>query len=143
MTGCDIRQGDPLDKECRTCGHVVSVHRYPSAECSACELVAELEVELRAGCVSTDLRIPSVGMTDEPTITADSPDRPLILEQFTTLDMIGEFPDHGLEDRYRWRVRHASNGEILCSGEPYSRADDRDHVCAVLFPDLEPIEVEQ
>lgn len=37
---------------------------------------------------------------------------------------------------YRWRVRHKSNGEILCSGEGYSDSRDRDHAVDVLWPDL-------
>jgi len=154
-TDCDIRPGDDLYGWCRTCDHVVSAHRWPGV-CSVCELVEHLKTLEgdEVACVSTGSGIASADM--EPTPTADTA-RPLILEQYDALEFVtasagdpevrrelAGFSDlDALERRYRWRVRHASNGEVLCSGEGYVRADDRDHVCAVLFPDIEAIEVDE
>lgn len=54
--------------------------------------------------------------------------RPLIVETYSRVGLRGR--------RYYWRVRHTSNGEIMCPSEPYSATRDRDHAVDVLWPDL-------
>lgn len=43
--------------------------------------------------------------------------------------------------QHYWRVRDTRNGEILAQGEGYSRATDRDHIVARLFPGVRVLAV--
>lgn len=56
--------------------------------------------------------------------------RPLRVEVYSRVGLLGR--------RYYWRVRHF-NGEVMANGEPYSRAEDRDHAVEELWPDLKVV----
>ena len=42
--------------------------------------------------------------------------------------------------KYRWRLVHKSNGEIMAQGEGYKEKRDRNHATNLLFPHLNPVE---
>lgn len=80
---------------------------------------------------------PSFGLPSQvgpkPDPEPAKPPRPLRLETYSRIGIRGR--------RHYWRVRHTSNGEIMASGEPYSRRIDRDRAVKVLWPDLTPVDV--
>jgi len=81
-------------------------------------------------------RLEATGWDAHPEDDDQSSGRPLRVEVY------GLVPDTDPQP-YRWRVVHTSNGETMASGEGYADRRDRDHAVEVLFPDLEPVEVDR
>ena len=69
----------------------------------------------------------------EPVEEVLDTERPLRVEVYSRVGLLGR--------RYYWRVRHTSNGEIMASGEAYSRMENRDHAVSLLWPGLEVVAV--
>jgi hypothetical protein len=74
---CDLRSADALASACRTCGHLVSMHRYPDKVCSICDAVAHLDrVELPLRCSVCNEIVGTAVLTydgeAEATLVADS-----------------------------------------------------------------------